>query len=363
MDINNINVTNIITELQQIDAKTIMLGLTPTIILLSTLKLKSEMIIRKSLKPKKVIDIIIPSNFSNKSYMIANENFFKLCEDENFYNFYSTVTESFKTEDLNHFYYNLITLKINNFCKENNQTKNLSENNTRVAEYSCYKNIINLLSDNSSHTLFHELFHMASNDSYSNEEYSFCGFHQCTRYNKSHFIGNGLNEGYTQLMTIKYNSLPFENKSYVFETEVCKLLEYIIGNEQMESAYLRSNLNEIIKELCKYSTQEKVMKFIANLDFFNSAIYTYRKFFNRKKLLFNSINQIFCFLLETFINKYDSSIKNNAMTKQELLNITDPFFDILTRNIIVYGDKELVIAAENCKNKLLCLNELQIIRK
>ena len=65
-------------------------------------------------------------------------------------------------------------------------------------------------------------------------------------------IGIGLNEGYTELLAKRYFDKS-NNNGYIFETQIAKLLELIIGQEKMESYYFNANLYGLIEELRKYN--------------------------------------------------------------------------------------------------------------
>lgn len=104
--------------------------------------------------------------------------------------------------------------------------------------------------------LSHEFLHMASTNNQTS------GF--CTRLNET-WIGNGLDEGYTELL----NQRIFEAKktSYTYNIEIVKLLELLFDNpKEMEYAYFHSNIFIIYKTFLKYGSKEDFFTILQNLD-------------------------------------------------------------------------------------------------
>lgn len=105
--------------------------------------------------------------------------------------------------------------------------------------------------------LSHEFLHMAStgNDGIS-------GF--CTLL-KDVWIGDGLDEGYTELL----NSRIFKSKniSYKYNIEIVKLIEILFDNpKDMQYAYFHNNIFIVYKTFLKYGTKEEFFKTIQTLD-------------------------------------------------------------------------------------------------
>lgn len=116
-------------------------------------------------------------------------------------------------------------------------------------------------------TLYHELFHASSTYYDEKQDNSFSGFHHHLR-NPRKFIGLGFNEGYTQLLTERYFNNSQSNDSYVNEVHYVKLIENLIGKEKLLNLYLKSDLNNLILELCKNNSEEQVFEFLTNMDLF-----------------------------------------------------------------------------------------------
>lgn len=109
--------------------------------------------------------------------------------------------------------------------------------------------------------LTHELLHMASTRKDKNFTYS--GFHI---RGKKLDIGEGLNEGYTELLNGKYFSTARRNDSY-FDLQMLAFgIEDIVGQENMEKMYFSNNLSGLIESIARYSSKDEAIELIAKMD-------------------------------------------------------------------------------------------------
>lgn len=107
--------------------------------------------------------------------------------------------------------------------------------------------------------LSHELFHAATY--MTTDNIMFCGFYQNSGI---YDIGNGINEGYTELLARRY--FDKENGYYDDEVIIAALIEEIIGKDKMESLYFYADLKGLIKSLSAYTDESYVNRFIINFD-------------------------------------------------------------------------------------------------
>ena len=166
--------------------------------------------------------------------------------------------------------------------------------------------------------IFHELMHMAS--TVKKDGTVFTGFMQ--NHANGLFIGRGLNEGYTQVLTERYFSDYMgdlgDAQAYPYETSIIRSLEQIIDPKFMENCYFRNDLNAVINELSKYSSLDKARTFISDMD----LVMTYSVNFNpllvdKKAAMQQSKIRIDSFLIDSFKNKLAVS---NIPNKEEALN-------------------------------------------
>lgn len=91
--------------------------------------------------------------------------------------------------------------------------------------------------------LIHELFHMsASLLTEQGEESVHSGF-------RDKYVGDGLNEGYTQLLSERYFDTA---KTYKRLVPIARRIEMIVGQEKMEEYYFTGGLKKLVDELQMY---------------------------------------------------------------------------------------------------------------
>lgn len=174
-------------------------------------------------------------------------------------NFKDIMKISLSSED-----FNILQKNIDNVIINKSQKEHTAGANYTVGGYDFFNKSINLYNEVSAITIYHELFHASSSYYDKQEEIVFSGFHH---HSKEKDIGRGLNEGYTELLTSRYFGNDTES-GYKNETHYANLIEVLIGKEQMQSFYLKSDLDSLILELSKYNSVEAIMQFIDNLDKF-----------------------------------------------------------------------------------------------
>ena len=105
--------------------------------------------------------------------------------------------------------------------------------------------------------LSHEFLHMASTGKKQTS-----GF--CTLLDNI-WIGNGLDEGYTELLNERiFNS---KHLSYTYNIEIIKILELFFDNpKDMEYAYFHNNIFIVYQTFLKYGTKEEFLSLLQTLD-------------------------------------------------------------------------------------------------
>ena len=156
-------------------------------------------------------------------------------------------------------------------------------------KYTSYENIVN-------NVLSHEIFHMATSTYKDNIQ--FCGFFQSS---KIYDIGNGINEGYTELLARRYFNK--EDGYYDDEVIIASLVEEIIGKEIMMDTYFTMDLNRLIRILANYSNDIMAKKFILDMDKYCNNPMDYL------------LNDILIFIMNIYRNKL---IKSHMFTMEEI---------------------------------------------
>lgn len=109
--------------------------------------------------------------------------------------------------------------------------------------------------------LTHELLHMASTR--KDKDFTYSGFHI---RGKKIEIGEGLNEGYTELLNGRYFAAARTNDSY-FDLQMLAFgIEDIVGQENMEEMYFSNDLSGLIESLGKYVSKDEAIELITKMD-------------------------------------------------------------------------------------------------
>jgi len=190
--------------------------------------------------------------------------------------------------NLNYFYKNIKKLVIKRTLFSKNSGYDIKLNILRLSYYEDFE---------------HELFHMAS--SYCKDNY-YSGF-------SVNLFGNGLNEGYTQVLCNRY--FKKDILSYPFETSIALNIEKIIGRKKMEKLYFEVNQDLFINELSGYINQDIVIYVIKLIDILSNNV-SYKKEVNHS--LIEILKEININLLEIYINKLIIDFKNKTITEKQL---------------------------------------------
>ncbi len=227
--------------------------------------------------------------------------------------FTDVLKKNFEEKDIILFLNNL-----NNVNIVSNHKKHVFGDNSKIvgtaATYDTRKNSIVIINKNSKNAIFHELFHMSSTKKENGVIY--CGFSQTD--NIKHInIGDGLNEGYTELLASRYFYKDDDGVSYPYLVYVSMLLELIVGKDKMEKMYMNASLYDLIDELKKYAYYEDIMKFINDLDFIKEYLVKIKKGKSVNKELEDSFKRINYFLINSYIEsfKYNKSYKYTDINK------------------------------------------------
>lgn len=127
--------------------------------------------------------------------------------------------------------------------------------------YDAKKNKIYYLSKN---TLGHEFLHMASTTYDKTNNIIMGGFYQKKSKDS---IGNGLDEGYTELLNSRLYNKKNKVQAYPGLVKINKMLELFFDDpKDMACLYFNSNLPGLIKQLEKYASREEIINLIIDMD-------------------------------------------------------------------------------------------------
>ena len=165
--------------------------------------------------------------------------------------FISVLEKNFPEDVIDHFYQNISTLKL---------VKKKRMPSQAVGAFNRKKNEI-LYKDDATeeldYTLFHEFFHLASCHDKK------VGFHD---YSVNR--GWGINEGFTEFLTVKHFGLDEDSVGYLFEISVVNILNSILGEEKMTELYMNANYLGFSLLLEQYLDRKESDDFVQKIDRF-----------------------------------------------------------------------------------------------
>lgn len=215
------------------------------------------------------------------------------------------LKKNFPEEYLKNFYNNINELEVKN--------KGLKLSN---GQYKIDKNQIlirkNIKVSEIRVVIYHELFHMSSSTYKKGRRYS--GFSQRTKSRKM-VVGNGINEGYTELLAHRYSIEKFD-VAYLDEYNIVMYLENIVGKDEMAKLYFNADLKGLIDRLKEYSNDCEIAKFIISVD-------SLQKYYNEEisKIEFKqNIVNAYTFLLKTYIKKQEIEYNKKNISIEEFIN-------------------------------------------
>ena len=298
--------------------------------------------------PKNISKVIIPSEIEKKYDKVDYNVISKLDFSDQINIFINVVTHDFNDEQLANFYNNINEVKISN------HTNDKIPSILSCIAFGAYNRMNNTIIVNDKsflNVIYHELFHLASYKEDENGKY--CGFSQISKKVPSRAIGEGLNEGYTELIT-KRHFKDFNNENetetYLYLKLIAKKLDEIVGQDKMEGLYLDASLNGLIDELKKYISDKEIMQFIADTDFIFKNMHLDKNSLIAKSMLDKCINRINRFLIICYSKKLQVLVNNNVLTKAELSYKINEYISTLASIIKTGNYRYKLMRDDNIKN-------------
>ena len=166
------------------------------------------------------------------------------------------------------------------------------------------------------------------------------------------YVGHGLNEGYTEVMTRRYFDIE-ENVSPAYEYLVffSALIEKIVGKDNMERYYLNANLPALIDDLSKYISKYQAEVLLDSLDYLHLHL-DKNLLFRKKKVAF-ALQTAKKLLLTSYTNKLVDFYNNKEITKEELLNKMELYKEQLISDDYKLDSKTIEQDLNNCMDTIL----------
>lgn len=261
------------------------------------------------LKEKKKFKLVkkLPNiNFAKFNANIRANNESKIRFSEFISLFDYVIRNNFPEELLHNYYDNMDDFGIYCTCF---QLGDYTKKDEYAGRYNTLENIIciNIKDENQVKSIYHELFHLASTNRMQIDRIA-TGF---SSYQYGQTIGSKLNEGYTDLMALRYFGSVGFVPAYITVLPYVNVLEQVVGKNKMEALYLTANPGELVRELSKYDSVENIMYFINNLDYVNDLKESYID--NEQRLRNTSIMLVQWYVRKLILNGEnltDSFVKN-----------------------------------------------------
>ncbi len=301
---------------------------TPNIVLSSSSILEDYQL-NKKFNPPKDVTISLPPEIKQKYNQINIQNITIKEIEIYLLEFIHLLESNFSKDYLTCLYNNINELSIN---KRHlfNYTGYYDVGNNEI--FLSHKNIID--------AIFHELFHMSSSIYDKEKGIQYSGFEQFYE-DDGYDIGEGLDEGYTELLTHRYFGQKYDiGLSYQFEVATVYKLENIIGQEKMSELYFHANLSGLIAYLEQYIARDEIINFIVNLDFICSKESQLHLIKNKKMQI--AINEINVFLIKIFVKKLNKKLEDGLINKEK--------FDIEYRTFLTMFDSRVKIGNQFYKS-------------
>ena len=296
--------------------------------LFTTNKILTTYKLHKDFKPKDISKVSIPLELKKKYTDIEIDQISSEKVREVILEFADVLKKEFPQDALINFYNNVNEVKIS----KNNWLFLLGADGI----YGVKSNIINYRSLRS---IYHELFHMASSVFNNETNLGYFGFGQSYALGsklKGINIGNGITEGYTQLLALRYFGKKHKiTKAYEFEVGIVEKLEKIVGQEEMKRLYLNANLLGLIENLKQYASEEDILNFVTGVDLIKK--HSNDSFLLRNNKIKTSLVNIYTFLLQAYITKLKKQVETGIITINEFLEQSTQYIKSLGTSVKI-GD-------------------------
>lgn len=178
-------------------------------------------------------------------------------------------------------------------------------------------------------------------------EIGYSGFHQFSLKSGLFNLGEGINEGYTELLRHRYFITENDGfESYMYEIDTADKIEKITGKEKMESLYLNADLPGLIQELKQFSSEEAIIKFISDVDFIFKYLDEKKFKLFEKGTITNQLKGINRFLIETYSRKLLLQYQQNSINYEQIITLLSKYNSSLISTLRI-GKKDYEILSDD----------------
>lgn len=170
--------------------------------------------------------------------------------------------------------------------------------------------------------IYHELLHMASKRRYKSN--CFIGYNQNI---ENYEIGEGLNEGYTDVLSLRYFSrYGSEPANYFLESYLSELIELLVGQKNMETWYFNSDLYSLCDSLNLYLRKNEIVLLLSSIDKISKRFS--RKFYSMQvKKLYREVALL---LINLLLKKY-IELNEKKTTEEDIIEFKEKLFNLVSK--------------------------------
>ncbi len=225
--------------------------------------------------------------------------------------FYQILSQNVKIDYLNVFFNNIKDVKIKRSVLTGLFYGAIHDGT--YASYDITKNKIFLYQEElSGADFYHELLHLSSSIRSPENNIYYCGFSQNSSKTT---LGDAINEGYTEYLCS--NIFEVDNDSYYqYEMIVAKLLEMIVGKNNMQKLYFNADLYNLVNLLTNVNTLLRIKNFLFKTDYILDKRDSSNTKINEKVIRY--MFDVNFFLIETYRNLLLKIYENKKISINEL---------------------------------------------
>lgn len=233
------------------------------------------------------------------------------------------VLENNSNFDLNNFY--------SNFHKDCIVEK-YKDNRVVLGSYYPFLNQIVLYNNQFMTFIFHELFHMATRDKRMGRLCVGFKYLNSSSDKSKQYIGDALNEGYTELLAKRYFSDfgHVSSKNYEVLYMLASLIEFLVGKDFMENCYSKADLYSLVIHLTKFGTAEEIITIFKKMD---RLLIEMKILVKEKRLLYRKRYKTYTEIMVLIAKLYARAM---ATCNNDSLDYYKKFGEVITKDIKYY---------------------------
>ena len=263
-------------------------------------------------------------------------------------NFIKCIKKNLPHVSLNIFNNNYKTL----WFKEHEKRIKGSKKNV-IGNYIQDETLINLIKEDKSKSIYHELLHCASTYIVNNILYS--GFKQ-TRLNRAGYsIGEAFNEGYTALLEERYFSdFVTKQSGYTFEKTIVSLFEIIVSQKALELLYFHADLYTLVQCVKLFKEESDFLEFLKRMDYIKRIRSKSFKTPKEIKYSLECLEYIGYFMLDLYMKVYFDRFRNKEKLWEEdvltMKSVFNSYALLLETEVYLFGKKYKILSREKSNN-------------